>query len=129
MSVEVFRRSIEAWNASDWETLESLWNPDGEIESPEGWPETGTFHGWPAIREQLERVKGSWAEEHVEAVAVKEVPAGLLADLHWTMRGDASGAALEVEMWMLSEFRNGLFARATYFLDREAAETAAGDGA
>ncbi len=33
------RRSIEAWNADDWEKrLEAIWSPDGTIVAPEGWP-------------------------------------------------------------------------------------------
>jgi hypothetical protein len=50
----VFRRSIEAWNAGDWQTLGSRWEEGGEIVAPEGWPESGVFRGWPAIREQFE---------------------------------------------------------------------------
>jgi hypothetical protein len=53
------RRSIEAWNADDWEEqLSALWSPDGTIVSPEGWPESGEFRGWPAMVEQRRRVAG-----------------------------------------------------------------------
>ena len=129
MGEELLRLSIERWNADDWEALESFWDPDGEVVAPAGWPEAGTYRGWPAIREQFERVKGSWAEERVEIARAREMPAGLLADLRWTMKGEASGAPLEVEMWMLSEFKGGLFTRVRYFLDRGEAELAArGDG-
>jgi hypothetical protein len=30
MSESVLRRSIEAWNASDWEALEAPWDPQRE---------------------------------------------------------------------------------------------------
>jgi len=98
----LLRRSIEAWNASDWETLESLWDPAGAIVAPEGWPEYGVFEGWPAIREQLKRVKDSWTEEHVEVLSVRPAGERLLAEVRWIVRGEASGAPLEVVMWMLA---------------------------
>jgi ketosteroid isomerase-like protein len=39
---------------------------------------------------------------------------------------DASGAPLEVDMWMLCEFRGERFTRIQCFLDRDAALVAAG---
>jgi ketosteroid isomerase-like protein len=125
----VLRRSIEAWNENDWGALESMWNPDGHIVAPEGWPEPGQRKGWAAIREQFERIKDSWTEERVEVLAIREVPRGLLADLRWSVKGDASGAPLDVDMWMLCEFEGGRFSSIEYFLDREAAMAAAEDGA
>jgi ketosteroid isomerase-like protein len=123
----VFRRSIEAWNANDWETLESLWSPDGSIVAPEGWPEPGTRVGWAAIREQFERIKESWIEERAEVLAIRPVGDRLFADIRWIVRGEASGAPLEVNMWMLCDFEDGRFSAIEYFLDRDAARTAVGD--
>ena len=66
---ELARRSIEAWNADDWEEgLAAIWSRDGLIVSPEGWPESGEFRGWPAMVEQWRRIKGSWAEERVDVI-------------------------------------------------------------
>src|SRR5215216_3593069 len=113
------------WNASDWDALEALWNPDGEIVSPEGWPEPGTFSGWPAMREQFERIKDSWAQDHVEVLSQQFIGDRLLSDIRWTVRGEASGAPLEVEMWMVSAFRDRKFSKIEYFLDRDAAVAAA----
>jgi hypothetical protein len=126
MSEELLRRSIELWNADDWEALGRMWDPEGEVVAPEGWPESGTFRGWPAIQVQFERLKGSWAEERVEILGIREVPSGLFADIRWIVKGDASGAPLEVDMWALYEFRGELVRRIDYFLDRDAAEAAGG---
>ena len=68
------RRSIDAWNADDWEDrLRAIWSPEGTIVSPEGWPESGEFRGWPAMLEQWRRVKGSWAEDRVEVVDLESI--------------------------------------------------------
>jgi hypothetical protein len=56
---------------------------------------------------------------------VRSLGERLLADIRWTVRGEASGAPLEVEMWMLCAFNKGLFASVHYFLDHDAALAAA----
>jgi ketosteroid isomerase-like protein len=124
----VLRRSIEAWNEDDYETLETLWHPDGEIVPPEGWPEPATPSGWPAIREQFRRIKDSWTEERAVLGAVEPIGDRLLGQFRWSVRGDASGAPLQVAMWMLCEFDGGRFTRISYFLDERAARQAAEEG-
>jgi ketosteroid isomerase-like protein len=121
----VFRRSVEAWNQNDWRTLESLWNPDGYIIAPEGWPEPGKREGWIEIREQFDRIKDSWVEDRVKVLAVRSFGERLLADIRWVVKGEASGAPLEVAMWMLCDFEGGRFSAIEYFLDRDAAHAAA----
>jgi ketosteroid isomerase-like protein len=120
------RRSIEAWNADDWEDqLRAIWSPEGTIVSPQGWPESGEFSGWSAMLEQWHRVKGSWAEDRVEVVELESIGDRVLGYLHWTLRGDASGAPLEVEVAILCEFQGERLSKMTYFLDRESARTTA----
>jgi ketosteroid isomerase-like protein len=127
---ELVRRSIDGWNASDWEGgLGPLWDPEGEIVAPEGWPEPGPVRGWPALLGQWNRIKDSWAEEHVELRSVTPYGDRMLAEILWTMRGEASGAPLEVEMAMVYDFRGERIFRIEYFLDREAAQAAAEAGA
>jgi ketosteroid isomerase-like protein len=126
----VLRRSIEMWNKDDWEALEALWDPEGAIVAPTGWPEPGPRHGWTEIREQFGRIKDSWTKEQVEVLSVTDhAEERLLARVRWTVKGEASGAPLSTDMWMLCDFRDGLFTRIQYFLDREAAEAAAEEGA
>jgi ketosteroid isomerase-like protein len=122
---EILRRSLEAWNENDWETLEKLWDPEGEIVAPEGWPESGVRKGWPAIRDQFDRIKDSWSAERVEVLTVGQEGDRLLAHIQWIVRGEASGAPLEVEMWMVCEFHGERFSRIQYFLDGAAARQAA----
>ena len=54
-------------------------------------------------------------------------PAGeaSLADMRWELRGEASGAPLEVRVWILCEFEGRRLAKMTYFLDERAARAAA----
>jgi ketosteroid isomerase-like protein len=127
---ELVRRSVDAWNSSDWEEgLGSIWDPEGEIVAPEGWPEGGEQRGWPALLDQWRRIRESWTEDHLELRSVKAYGDRLLAEGLWTMRGEASGVPLEVEVWLLYDFRGDRISRIEYFLDREAALEAAGEEA
>ncbi len=121
----MLRRSLEAWNENDWDALEKLWDPEGEIVAPEGWPESGPRSGWPAIREQFEVIKDSWSAERAELLDADEAGDRLLAHVKWAVRGEASGAPLETEMWMLCEFSGERFSRIQYFLDGTAARESA----
>jgi ketosteroid isomerase-like protein len=118
------RHSVEAWNADDFGQLESLWRNDGTIVSPEGWPEAGTFEGWDALVAQWRRIKDSWEEEHVELLSTETVGERVLASARWMMRGEASGAPLEVQVWMVYGFSGDRIRRIEYFLDERAARAA-----
>jgi ketosteroid isomerase-like protein len=123
---ELVRRSVDAWNSDDWEEqLETIWSPDGAIVVPEGWPEAGEFRGWVAMVDQWRRLKGSWAEEQVEVVELESSGDRVLAQILWTMRGEASGAPLQVEGAMVCEARDDRLTKMTYFLDRGAARAEA----
>ena len=121
---EIVQRSIEGFDQDDWDLLESLWNPDGEIVGPEGWPETGTISGWPGILAQFKRLKDSWAEDRTEVIGHTRHGERVLSHMRWSVRGEASGITDEIDVWMLSELRDDRFARAQYFTDGEAAEAA-----
>jgi hypothetical protein len=122
----VVRASIDGWNSENWEKgLAAIWHADGVIVPPEGWPEAGARMGWEAMVEQWSRIKDSWAEEHVELISVHPAGEGVLAEAHWTLRGEASGAPLEVQVWILCEFEGRLLSKMTYFLDRESAQRGA----
>jgi hypothetical protein len=128
--MELVRRSVDAWNSSHWEEgLGSIWDPEGEIVAPEGWPEAGVRSGWPALLDQWRRIKDSWAEEHLELRSVSPYGDRLLAEGLWTLKGEASGVPLEVEAWLLYDFRGERISRIEYFIDREAAMAAVGEDA
>jgi ketosteroid isomerase-like protein len=124
--VALARRSIDAWNAEDWEAeLRKVWTPDGAIVAPQGWPEAGTFEGWPAMVAEWGRIKDSWAVERAETIEVKSIGERVLAHVRWTTRGDASGAPLESDVYFVCEFEGERICRMAYFLDADAARAEA----
>jgi ketosteroid isomerase-like protein len=115
----IVRESIDAWNANDWDRLEALWDPVGEIIGPREWPESGSFRGWPAIRRQFERLKGSWTEERLEPISLESNADRVLVHGRWLGTGEASGLATDLDIWWVNEVRDGLLRRAVYFLTDE----------
>jgi ketosteroid isomerase-like protein len=121
---EIVERSVQAFQDEDWDLLESVWDPDGEIVGPEPWPESGTFSGWPAMLAQLKRLKESWAEDRIEIIEHSRSGERLSTRFRWSARGEASGLESETEMWMVSEFRGDRLVRARYFSDAGEARAA-----
>lgn len=123
---EFVRASVAAWDTADWETLETMWDPEGTIVAPPAWPEGGERHGWAQIRDQFERLKADWNEDHLELVELAEVrPGTVFACNRWTVTGAASGVPLEVLIWMVATIREGKFVRIEYFQEEAAARAAA----
>jgi hypothetical protein len=120
------RRSIDAWNADDWEEqLRGIWSIDGMIVAPEGWPEAGAFLGWAAMVDQWRRIKDSWAEERVDLIELESMGDRVLAHFRWMTQGEASGAPLDVDVWGVYLFADDRIVKLLYFLDPESARAAA----
>jgi ketosteroid isomerase-like protein len=119
---EIVEDAFDAFQRKDWERLQSLWEPDGEIVGPDPWPETGTISGWPAVLAQFKRLKDSWAEDRVEIIEHSRSGERLCTRFRWSVRGEASGLESETELWMVSEFSGDRFVRARYFSDAETAQ-------
>jgi ketosteroid isomerase-like protein len=120
------RAGLAAWNANDWEALERLNASDIEIIAPEGWPESGKFEGWPAVRRQFERLKDSWSEEHVELVSLESRGDKVLVQSRWLGKGEGSGLDLDLGVWVVYTFEDGRIVRLEYFLEEAPARRAAG---
>jgi hypothetical protein len=121
---EIVERCVQAFQNEDWDLLEWLWDPAGEIVGPEPWPESGTFSGWPAMLAQLKRLKDSWAEDRIEIIEHSRSGERLCTRFRWSVRGEASGLESEAELWMVSEFSGDRLFRARYFSNAEAARAA-----
>ena len=128
-NVEVVRRSIEAWNENDWAAMEARVDPAITVKAPEGWPESGEFSGWPAVRTQYERLKAAWSDERVEIVDIRPIDAArLLVQLRWIGHGGASGLAFDSLSWNVYTLENGKIARIDFYFDADEARLALGMG-
>jgi ketosteroid isomerase-like protein len=126
-SIEIVRDSIDVWNRNDWAGLEAAVAPEVVIRAPEGWPETGIFKGWPAVRAQYKRLKDPWSEERLEIIDLEAVGEDrVLAHLRWVGQGKGSGLGLDMRSWPLYTVKAGRIARIEFYLDADAARRAAG---
>ena len=122
----LIRRAIDAWNANDWNALQELIAPDAELVAPGGWPETGSFKGWPAVRNLLHGLKEAWSKEHLEIVGVASRGDRVLVEARWYTRGEGSGLDIETTVWIAYVFEEGRVTRIEFTLEEEAARDAAG---
>jgi ketosteroid isomerase-like protein len=126
-ATDVVRAALEAFNESDWETVERHWHPDGIAIGPPAWPETGELAGWQAIRDQFERLKSDWSEDHVAIEDVQEPRPGVVyMRLLWSVKGATSGVAFDVPMWLVAMIRDAKVERAEFFQEEAPARAAAG---
>ena len=126
-ATDLVHASLEAFNESDWETIRRLWHPDGVAVGPPAWPESGELVGWQAIRDQFERLKSEWSEDHVTPEELEEPrPGTVFARLRWTVKGASSGVAFDVPMWAAATIRDGKVQRAEFFQEEAPARKAAG---
>jgi ketosteroid isomerase-like protein len=121
VDVEVVRRAVDAWNANDWEEIESFYHPDAVVRAPEGWPESGEFHGWSEVRRQYERLKDAWTKERIDVDEIRALGGGkILLRAHWRGSG-ASGLEFDVSVDVVYWLRAGRIARTEFFTETGAA--------
>jgi ketosteroid isomerase-like protein len=126
-NIELAQEANDAWNRSDWETMEALYWPDAEAVAPKGWPEAEDSLGWEAVLRQFERLKDSWTEEHFELESVEAIDdQRVLQYGRWRAVGKESGIPLDLELWIIAVFRDGKVAKIVFFLERDEAMRAAG---
>jgi len=126
-NVEVIRRSLDAWNRTDWEQLQAIYAPDVIVVAPREWPEAEGARGWGEWRLQIERLKESWEVERLEVDEIRALPDGrVFARFAWVASGRASGIRPDIPMASVSVIEDGQIRRITFFLDFNEALEAAG---
>jgi ketosteroid isomerase-like protein len=111
------RRDKDAWNA--------LVHPEIEVVPIGDWPE-GHIQGREEVWGFFAAVEELWERGTYE---LDEVSAGgdqVAARMRRAMRGQSSGVEVEYDYWVVFTFRDGLFARAEWFENRQDALEAAG---
>jgi ketosteroid isomerase-like protein len=96
--VDIFRKAAHLFSESDWEGLSRLYAPHAVVEAPPGWPESGPFRGRDAALRQFIRLREDWEECAMTIANAAVAGDWTLAELHWTGRGAASGAPLDMSL-------------------------------
>jgi ketosteroid isomerase-like protein len=130
-NVEIFRRSVEAFNDRDLDTLDALTS-----ESFEFAPylatliETTTYRGHPGLRRYLRDADAAWEQIEAHLKDAREIRAGVVfASGELYGRGRASGLEVRLPLWWLGEIRGGKLASVrSYQSEAQAREAAGAEG-
>jgi ketosteroid isomerase-like protein len=126
-NVEVIRRSLDAWNRTDWEQLQAIYAPDVIVVAPREWPEAEGARGWGEWRLQIERLKESWEVERLDVDEIRALPDGrVFARFVWVASGRASGVSTGIPIASVSTIKGDQIKRIEFFLNFNAALEAAG---
>jgi ketosteroid isomerase-like protein len=119
--VEVVQRLFAALDDEDWEAALGAFDPEVEWR-----PTEGTFRGVEGVVASLAEWLEPWDEHHIEAEEFLEAGDRVLAVIHLTGRGEASGMEIDQRFFQVYEVREGRIVRMVEFVRRAEALEAAG---
>jgi ketosteroid isomerase-like protein len=125
----IYQRSLEAFEAGDYEAFLDTTDPRLTFVTVPEWPDGGTFEGTEATWRFLQEFKAVFeagAFEILEPVAATD--SELVHEMRRLTSGGQSGASVEWHYAVLTGFRNGRIIRTEYFDTRQEALAAARAG-
>jgi ketosteroid isomerase-like protein len=127
-NVEIFRQMLELFDQGDREAWIELHDPLFELRPTPTWPEADVLRGPEAGWDFYRSVMEPWQSQPLSAAA-QLIDAGadkVLAHHRLEVRGRASGALVEMDLWVVTSFQGGRVLRDQWFTDRGEALEAAG---
>jgi ketosteroid isomerase-like protein len=127
IDLDDFRRRFEAIGRQDWDTAAGLLDPGIEWHDPSEVPDAGVHVGLDAVRRY-------WAEELLDAWETWDlqletlIPASdrILSISRLRGKGKHTGITVDMELFQVWTFKDGLVIEQRGFFDREQAFAAAG---
>ena len=102
-SVEIVRRSLEAFASGDFDAAFSTFDPDAEWSTAADEPDQQTYRGIPGLRHLVDDLAGPWIDRFDGVMAFEGfIDCGDWVVVPWTarMRGRGSGIPVDVsETW------------------------------
>ena len=126
-NVEIFRRSLEAFDRRDKAAWLAVRDQDYEIVTSQEWPE-GDVRGGDAAWDFYVTVADTF-ERRPFSDDIEVVDAGtdkLLVHQRKDVRGDESGVNVAIDYWIVVSFGDGKMIRDQWFESRDEAHEAAG---
>ena len=126
-NVAVIRRGQDAFNRRDKAAWLAFGDPDCENVPPREWPESAPVRGAEAIWEFFVEAQEMFEPGPFELHELIEVGSDkVVGNQRRRMRGQASGAAIEWDYWVVFTLRDGRVVRIEWFADRDEAFRVAG---
>jgi ketosteroid isomerase-like protein len=119
-SVDIARRSLDAFNAGDYDAALGFLAPDVEWEHNIGLatPMEGTYRGRAEVRQLWDRILEAFEDAHFEVDDGRDLGDEVLVLGRLSTRGRGSGAAVATPFGSIGEVRDGLIVRQRFFVDR-----------
>jgi ketosteroid isomerase-like protein len=121
-NVALAKRAVEAYQRGDLDAFLDLMDPDFEVFNSPEMPNAGTFRG----HEGYLRWIGEWLDawEYFKLDPQEYVPVGerhVLIRQRQYGKGKGSGVEVDMEVWYMAEFRDGVGVRMHLYPTREQA--------
>jgi len=124
---DVIRRSVGAWNDGGVDAFLEHVAPGVEWRHPPGFPQGDVWLGRDELsREMHDQFDEVYEPGTVEVRTIVRGPEAWLVEARHTTRSRASGMDLRWPAWYVWTIEDALITRSLVFLEREAAESAAG---
>ena len=121
-NLKVTREAIEAFQAGDAETFFALMDPEIEVSSDPELPNAGTFHGHEGYIQWATEWLEAWETFELEPLGYEAVgERHVLTNQHQFGKGKGSGIEVEMDVWYMIEYRDGLAVRMYLYPSREKA--------
>src|SRR3954468_10490085 len=114
---ELFNERFVELKAGDMDPLLEFFATDVVIDMVDA-PDPDTYVGHDGVRQWFDALYGPWEAVHLEAEGFIRSGDWTIAQLHCTLRGDASGVELELPITAVHQFRSGRIVRDRLYLDR-----------
>ena len=124
-NVEIVRAGFEAWNAGDMDTWAGLFDPDGIMRNPDGWPEPGPQVGREAVMRFIQQLRDTWDADALELIS-DFTDAGDRVAVRFIWHGAGRGPEADLEMTGVYTVRKGMIVFLEFFWDHAEALEALG---
>ncbi|HEY7629646.1 MAG TPA: nuclear transport factor 2 family protein [Thermoleophilaceae bacterium] len=125
-TLDLVRRTTEAWNRGDVDSVAANLSPDAEWEVAENNPDARTLRGRDEIRAYLADWRDTIVGLHYEATQVLDAADAVVQVGVMTGHIGEGGPALTAELCFVTRFVDGEAVRTEEYLDAEDALAAAG---
>jgi uncharacterized protein len=125
-NVELVLGGYARYNAGERTVGARFWHEDAEYRSAREDPESATYRGIDAIRQQFDRWHEAYPDLRAEVQQVKANGAHVFLWVRLTGHGAASGVPIDMQMAHVCTVRDGKVARLAEYLDRAEALAAVG---
>jgi ketosteroid isomerase-like protein len=124
--IELVRKSFEAYQRGDLDSLAEMAHPDFEVHD---WPEAAdprVYRGAQAVHEARDEWSKAWEHVHAEPYGYVDLGDRVFVSMRTIGRGRGSSIEMQMDTYGIYTIRDSKVAKIQFFITREAALAAAG---